>query len=84
MKLPASQHGRSVRGSVKVSQAGAGGRLEVDLLAKGASLADAGHGAKLPVGRLVHAALTAGTGVLQGSAEREGPAHAVVYAAGFR
>ena len=61
VKLPASQHGRSVRGSLKVSQAGAGGRLEVDLLAKGASLAGAGHGAQLQVGRLVRPALTAGT-----------------------
>jgi plastocyanin len=60
VRLPASQRGRAVRGSVSVSQAGAGGLLEVDLLAKGASLAGAGHGAKIQVGRLVRPALTAG------------------------
>ena len=34
VKLPLKQHGKSVRGSVAVSPAGAGGRLEVDLLAR--------------------------------------------------
>ena len=38
-----SQHGSSVRGSVQISKAGAGGRLEVDLLAKSASLAKVKH-----------------------------------------
>lgn len=49
-----------MRGSVSVSKAGAGGRLEVELLAKGASLTGAGHGAQAQVGRLVRPALTAG------------------------
>jgi plastocyanin len=61
IKLAPSQHGRSIRGSLKISQAGAGGRLEVDLLAKAASLAVAGHGAQVQVGRLVRSGLHAGT-----------------------
>jgi plastocyanin len=61
VKLPASQRGRSVRGSVEISQAGQGGRLEVDLLAKSASLASAGHAAKVRVGTLVLSQLKAGS-----------------------
>lgn len=58
--LTAVQHGSSVRGSLTVSQAGVGGRLEVDLLAKGASLAKAGHSARVRVGRVVRSSLRAG------------------------
>jgi hypothetical protein len=61
VKLPASQHGSSVHGSVAVSQAGSGGRLEVQLLAARASLASAGHPSRVQVGRVVRAALHAGT-----------------------
>lgn len=61
VKLASSQHGRSVRGSVGVSPAGAGGRLEVDLLAKSGSLASAAQPARVRVGRLVRAPLSAGT-----------------------
>jgi plastocyanin len=61
LRLAFNQHGNSVHGSVKVSQAGAGGRLEIDLLAKGASIARRAHPAQLPVGRLVHSSLRAGT-----------------------
>jgi plastocyanin len=60
VKLPFNQRGRSVRGSVAVSQAGAGGRLEVDLRASRASLASAGHPPLLRVGSTVHASLQAG------------------------
>jgi plastocyanin len=60
LKLAGSQHGSSVRGSVKISQAGAGGRLEVGLFAAGASLAKAGHPARVRVGRLVRRSLKAG------------------------
>jgi plastocyanin len=60
VKLPFSQHGKSVRGSDAVSPAGAGGRLEVDLLATRASLASAGHLPPVRVGRTVHASLQAG------------------------
>jgi hypothetical protein len=60
--LRSSQHGFSVRGSVDVGQSGAGGRLEVDLIAKSASLASAQRsGSKsLQVGRLVRTSLSAG------------------------
>jgi plastocyanin len=54
------QHGESVHGSLVVSQAGAGGRLEVALLARGASLAKVGHPQQVRVGRLVRASLRAG------------------------
>jgi hypothetical protein len=61
LKLAASQHGSTVRGSIKVSQAGTGGRLEVGLFAAGASLAKTGHSAQVRVGRLVHSSLQAGS-----------------------
>jgi len=60
VKLPSSEHGSSVRGSVAISQAGAGGSLEVDLLAKSASLASRGHATRVRVGRLVLSRLRAG------------------------
>jgi hypothetical protein len=60
-KLPTGQHGQSVHGSIDVSQAGAGARLEVRLLASGASLASAGDAAsRLQVGRLVRTSIRAG------------------------
>jgi plastocyanin len=58
--LGASQHGSLVRGSLNVSQSGAGGRLEVDLLAKRASLAKTRHSGAVRVGRLVRASVSAG------------------------
>ncbi len=61
VKLARAQHGSSVRGSVKISQTGVGGRLEVDLLASGASPAKAGHSPQVRVGRLVRSSLYAGT-----------------------
>jgi hypothetical protein len=60
LKLAGSQHGSTVHGSIKVSQAGSGGRLEVGLFATGASLAKAGHPAWVRVGRLVRSSLKAG------------------------
>ena len=61
VKLASTQHGSSVRGSVEISPPGVGGRLEVDLLASGASLAKAGHSPQVRVGRLVRSSLYAGT-----------------------
>ena len=61
IKLARTQHGSSVRGSVEISQAGVGGRLEVDLRASGASPAKAGHSPQVRVGRLVRSSLYAGT-----------------------
>jgi plastocyanin len=61
LKLPTSQRGGSVRGSLLVSPAGAGGRLEVDLLARRGSLASVPRGsARVRVGRLIRASLSAG------------------------
>jgi plastocyanin len=61
LKLAAAQRGNTVRGSLAVSSAGARGRLEVDVLAKAASLAGAGHGAEVRVGKLERGSLSAGT-----------------------
>ena len=61
VKLPRTQHSSSVRGSVDISQAGSGGRLEVGLFAAGASLAKAGHSPQVRLGRLVRSSLYAGT-----------------------
>jgi plastocyanin len=58
--LRSSQHGAAVHGTLEVSQAGAGGRLEVDLLANSASLAKAKHSVKVRVGRLSRSSLKAG------------------------
>lgn len=49
-----------MHGSVAVSQAGAGGRLEVQVLAGRASLAKPAHSPKVRVGRLVRSPLRAG------------------------
>jgi plastocyanin len=59
--LRANQHGSSIHGSLDVSQSGGGGRLEVDLLAKSASLARGGRSRLVRVGRLVRAAVSAGS-----------------------
>ena len=60
VKLAAPRHFFSVHGSLDVSQTGAGGRLEVDLLAKSASLAAARRSAPVRVGRFVRASVSAG------------------------
>jgi hypothetical protein len=61
LKLAGAQRGSTVHGSLEVSQAGAGGRLEVGLFAAGASLARVGHPAQVRVGRLVRSSLQAGS-----------------------
>jgi plastocyanin len=61
VSVPARQRGKSVHGSLVVSQAAAGGRLEVTLLARGASLAGVHRPPQVRVGRLVRASLHAGT-----------------------
>ncbi len=60
LKLAKTQHGGSVRGSIALSQAAAGGKLEVDLLARRSSLHGAGKGGTVRVGKLVRAYLQAG------------------------
>jgi hypothetical protein len=61
LKLAGNQHGSTVRGSIKVSQAGSGGRLEIGLFAASASLAKAVHPGQVRVGRLVRSSLKAGS-----------------------
>ncbi len=60
LSLPSRQHGTSVRGSLTVSQAGAGSRLEVDLLATKASLASTKRVTRVRVGRFVRGSVHAG------------------------
>jgi hypothetical protein len=59
-KIGSNQRGGTVKGSVEVSKAGAGDRLEVELLATTASLAKAGHATQVVVGRFVNASVSAG------------------------
>lgn len=61
VRLAAVQHGRAVHGSVEVSHAGAGGRLEVQLLARRAALASAGRSAQAQVGHVARATIASGT-----------------------
>jgi hypothetical protein len=61
LELAGRQRGSIVHGSIKVSQAGSGGRLEVALFAAGAALAKANHGRQVRVGRLVSSSLKAGS-----------------------
>jgi plastocyanin len=61
LKLAAAQHGHSVHGSIELSNAAAGGRLEVQLLAARASLASTAQRSRVRVGRFVHSPLHAGT-----------------------
>jgi hypothetical protein len=61
LKLASSQRGSTVHGSIRVSQAGSGGRLEVGLFAAAASLAKTGHSKQVRVGRLVRSSLKAGS-----------------------
>jgi plastocyanin len=58
--LRADQHGSTVRGSLDISPTGAGGRLEVDLFARAASLARTRRPGAVRVGRLVRAPVSAG------------------------
>lgn len=58
--LRSSQRGGSVKGSLNVSNSGAGDRLEIDVFASSASLARAKHSTRLRVGRLVRGSVPAG------------------------
>lgn len=60
LKLARSQQGNAVRGSVALSPAAVGGRLEVELLMAPASISDSGRVGRVRVGRLVRSALQAG------------------------
>jgi plastocyanin len=58
--IRAIQHGGVVKGTLEISQAGAGDRLDVQLLASRASLASAGHASRVTVGRFTIASVKAG------------------------
>jgi hypothetical protein len=58
--ISSSQRGSAVKGSLEISKAGAGDRLEVDLIATTASLAKVGHATQV-VGRFVSASVSAGS-----------------------
>lgn len=60
LRVAGRQRGSFVRGSVDISQAGAGGRLQVDLFATRAKLFGAGHPGKMRVGRLTRSSLREG------------------------
>jgi plastocyanin len=60
LTLAASQHGAAVHGSIDVSPAGAGGKLEVAVFAPGASLAAVHRPSRVRVGRLLRSAVRAG------------------------
>jgi plastocyanin len=60
LKLSSGLHAHSVRGSLNVPGAAAGGKLEIDLLATRAVLARTGSRALTPVGRTVRSSLPAG------------------------
>ncbi|MFZ1155173.1 MAG: plastocyanin/azurin family copper-binding protein [Solirubrobacteraceae bacterium] len=58
--LRSSQHGTSVHGSLDISKAGAGGRLEVELLTNSTSLGKTKHSTRISVGRFIRSSLPAG------------------------
>jgi plastocyanin len=58
--IRASQHGGAIKGTLNISSSGAGDRLEVDIFAKGASLARVGHATRVRVGRLVRGSVPVG------------------------
>jgi plastocyanin len=58
--LASRQRGGAVRGSLAISQAGEGDRLQVDLFATSAALGKARHRRRVRVGRLVRSSVSAG------------------------
>jgi hypothetical protein len=61
LALAKAQHGDSVHGTVQIPAADGSARLEVELLAQGASLAKVNRGGSSRVGRLVRSSAPAGT-----------------------
>ncbi len=61
LALAKAQHGDAVHGTVQIPAAEGGARLEVELLAQGASLAKVKRGGSSRVGRLVRSSAPAGT-----------------------
>jgi hypothetical protein len=61
LALASAQHGDTVHGTVQIPAADGGARLEIELLAQGASLAKVKRGGSSRVGRLVRSSAPAGT-----------------------
>jgi hypothetical protein len=61
LALANAQHGDAVHGTVQIPAADGGARLEVELLAQGASLAKVKRSSSSRVGRLVRSSAPAGT-----------------------
>ena len=61
LALADAQHGDAVHGTVQIPAADGGARLEVELLAQGASLAKAKRTGRSRVGRIVRSSASAGT-----------------------
>ncbi len=61
LALANAQHGGAVHGTVQIPAADGGARLEIELLAQGASLAKVKRGGGSRVGRLVRSSAPAGT-----------------------
>ncbi len=70
LKLAANQRGSSVRGSVEIAAAGAGGRLQVDLFTSARALGGTGPAKQVRVGSARREALSAGTARLSLSLNR--------------
>ncbi|MGA9284010.1 MAG: hypothetical protein WBV85_01055 [Solirubrobacteraceae bacterium] len=60
LALASAQHGNTVHGTVQIPAADSGARLEVELLAQGASLAKVKRGGSSRVGRLIRPSAPAG------------------------
>jgi len=60
LSLRSTQHGASIRGALDVSAGGAGGRLEVDVFARGAAVTRAKRRSLVRVGRVVRGSVSAG------------------------
>jgi plastocyanin len=74
IRLARTQHGQSVHGSIQLSPAGAGARLEVELLANSTAPAKRRHSKQLRVGRLVRASLRPGSISFAAPLSRQGRA----------
>jgi plastocyanin len=74
IRLARAQHGESVRGSIQVSPAGAGARLEVELLASDAVPVDKGRAAQVRIGGLARSSLKPGRVSFSAPLSRKGHA----------
>jgi plastocyanin len=74
IRLARAQHGKSVRGSIQLSPAGAGARLEVELLTNSTALAPTKRPQPVRVGRLVRSALQPGRSAFSAHLSRQGRA----------